>query len=233
MTEKIIFKKFLIIQKRVLNHDVFSIKVKPIDGILGEVPVSSFFYIKNDEECKRPYTPVLVENGTIKFVIKIYENGKLSNFLNEKRVGDIIDVSNVQMKLKYEKGKEKILMIAGGTGITPMLQIIQSAKANNEKTIFKVIFCNKTKNDIFLEEEIKKYSIDIIHVLEKTDGGDYKGFITEEIIKKNLDGVDFIYVCGPYMMVKNVCGNKTQKDQGEIEGMLKNIGIKKDMVYKF
>jgi cytochrome-b5 reductase len=46
-------------------------------------------------------------------------------------------------------------MIAGGTGITPMFQLIKDICYHKEdKTKLSLVFCNKTEEDILLHEEL-------------------------------------------------------------------------------
>ena len=43
-----------------------------------------------------------------------------------------------------------------------------------------------------------------------------------------------IFVCGPPGLYKAVSGmKKSPQDQGELEGMLKELGYEKEQVYKF
>jgi cytochrome-b5 reductase len=84
-------------------------------------------------------------------------------------------------------------MIAGGTGITPMLQIIkaiQRGRAAGDNTEVDLIFANVNPEDILLREELdelnmKDKGIRVYYVLnnppEKWDGG--VGFVTAEMIK--------------------------------------------------
>ena len=52
---------------------------------------------------------------------------------------------------------KKINMIAGGTGITPMLQLIRAALKNPEDTTqMALLFCNQTEEDILLREELEE-----------------------------------------------------------------------------
>jgi NAD(P)H-flavin reductase len=52
----------------------------------------------------------------------------------------------------------RIVMIAGGSGITPMYQIIQSiVHDGSDRTELSLLFANKTESDILLYEELKSY----------------------------------------------------------------------------
>ena len=81
----------------------------------------------SDPYVVRPYTPVSSDDspGHIDFVIKAYvPDGKLSQHLGAMAVGDSIEMKGPINKIKYETNmKKEIGMIAGGTGITPMLQV--------------------------------------------------------------------------------------------------------------
>ena len=65
-----------------------------------------------------------------------------------------------------------------------------------------------------------------------------KGHITKELLKTVLpepkeENVK-IFVCGPPGMYKAVSGNKkSPAEQGELTGMLRELGYREDQVYKF
>lgn len=104
-------------------------------------------------------------------------------------------------------------MLAGGTGITPMLQIIRAIVKNpNDKTKVDLIYANVSAKDILLRDELdslaKKYpqQFNVLHFLsdppEKWEGG--KGFVTKEAIEerfpKPADDIK-ILLCGPPPMI--------------------------------
>lgn len=85
----------------------------------------------------RPYTPVcpLVETpdygqiseDTLCLIVKSYEKGKLSKHLCSLHQGDLIEVSRPQGNFKCWQSKTNLILIAAGTGITPMIPIIWNA----------------------------------------------------------------------------------------------------------
>lgn len=105
------------------------------------------------------------------------------------------------MKVKGPKGAmvyapglvRRFGMIAGGTGITPMLQIIRAivrGRAAGDTTEVDLIFANVDPKDILLKEDLDALAaqdkgIRIYYVLnnppEKWNGG--VGFVTAEMIK--------------------------------------------------
>lgn len=126
------------------------------------------------------------------------------------------------MKLRGPKGAmvytpnmcKEIGMIAGGTGITPMLQIIraiQRGRSSGDKTKVSLIFANVNPDDILLKEDIDAVAkqdpgFKVYYVLnnppEGWNGG--VGFVTPEMIKEHLPrpGPDMkLLMCGPPPMI--------------------------------
>lgn len=99
-------------------------------------------------------------------------------------------------------------MICGGTGITPMLQIIRAALKNPlDRTKLSLIYANVTVDDILLKAELdelvekhpKRFSV--YYVLntppEGWTGG--VGFVSKEMIEQHLPPTDTnikILLCG-------------------------------------
>ncbi|XP_050408033.2 NADH-cytochrome b5 reductase 3 isoform X1 [Patella vulgata] len=193
----------------------------------------------------RPYTPVSSDDdkGFMDLVVKIYfknvhpkfpNGGKLSQYLENMAIGDYIDVRGPNGLLKYEgkgvfkikpekkaepetKVAKKIGMIAGGTGITPMLQLVRQVfKDPEDKTELYLLFANQTENDILLRpelEDIQQSHPNRFHLnftLDRPEAGwkHFKGFVDSDMIKKSLPppGNDsLIVMCGPPPMINFAC----------------------------
>jgi nitrate reductase (NAD(P)H) len=81
-------------------------------------------FFDNFESIQRKYTPLSCDNGVMKLLIKKYEGGEMSTFIHNLKIGEIIEISQPIESFSYQKNKFKeIFMIAGGTGITPMIQV--------------------------------------------------------------------------------------------------------------
>ena len=144
----------------------------------------------------------------------------MSQLLASLAVGDSILMKGPKGHLDY-KGKglftiahkrdnivtyktKKIGMIAGGTGITPMLQVIRAILRDpNDKTQLWLIFANQTENDILLRKELEAIPSDRLKLFYTLDnppeGWKYgKGFINAEMCRNHLppasnDTVKFRY----------------------------------------
>jgi cytochrome-b5 reductase len=101
-------------------------------------------------------------------------------------------------------------MIAGGTGITPMLQIIRAALKNpGDSTKLSLIYANVNFEDILLKKELDDLAaihadrFKVYYVLNNPpanwDGG--VGFVSQEQIKEHLPPTNHdikILLCGTY-----------------------------------
>jgi cytochrome-b5 reductase len=130
-------------------------------------------------------------------------------------VGQIIKVRGPKGAMVYTPNMVRAFgMIAGGTGITPMLQIIRAiirGRPTGDKTEIDLIFANVNKEDILLKEDLDTLAKEdkgfrIHYVLnnppEKWDGG--VGFVTPEMITKWLPkpAEDIkLLLCGPPPMI--------------------------------
>ena len=60
-------------------------------------------------------------------------------------------------------------MVAGGTGITPMLQIIRAIQKDEaDSTELYLIFANQTEEDILLRKELEACESDKFHLYANT-----------------------------------------------------------------
>lgn len=90
------------------------------------------------------------QNTTHVLTLQTYEKGNISKHLADLKVGESIMVKGPKGKFVYtEDLAPHLLMIAGGTGITPMFQIIKSSLKNpDDKTQLRLIYANVNEDDI-------------------------------------------------------------------------------------
>ena len=191
-------------------------------------------------EIERAYTPTTgnEELGYVDLVVKVYragqvarfpDGGKVSQQLDKLFVGDTIDVAGpfglveYQGKSMFKIGSKPALrktmvgMLAGGSGITPMLQVLQASLADEEDlTLFSLIYANQTEQDILVRDKLEAlakkhpdrfklhYTVD-----RPTPGWKYSaGFITADMLKEHMPPVSdetLVLMCGPPPMIKFAC----------------------------
>lgn len=196
----------------------------------------------------RPYTPISDPDskGYFDLLIKVYPDGKMSQHFASLKPGDVVEVKGPIEKLRYSPNmKKKMGMIAGGTGITPMLQVIKAILKNpDDNTQVSLLYANVSPDDILLRRELDRLSASypnfkVFYTVDKPSkdwrGG--AGYISKGMIVKGLPGPaedSLILVCGPPGMMKHISGDKAKdRSQGELTGLLKEVGYTEEMVYKF
>ena len=158
------------------------------------------------KEKKNPFTfTCLPEDDFLEFNIKTYPEHKgATNELLKLRKEDELILHDVFGAISY---MGEGVFIAGGAGITPFISIFRYLKSKNVIGENKLIFANKTKKDIIMEQEFKDLlGRNFINILsdEKADGYAY-GQITENFLKANMDvSVKNVYVCGPPPMMEAI-----------------------------
>lgn len=124
---------------------------------------------KSHYGCKifRPYTLISNPNepGYFELMIKTYKTGNVSEYIDKLQIGDSIKVKGPIPTLKFNQNmKKKIGMLAGGTGITPMLQIIQAILNNpNDETEITLVYSNHSTDDILVK--VQYYFTFIFYIL--------------------------------------------------------------------
>ncbi|KAL2479679.1 NADH-cytochrome b5 reductase-like protein [Abeliophyllum distichum] len=196
----------------------------------------------------RPYTPISDPDakGYFDLLIKVYPEGKMSQHFASLKPGDVVEVKGPIEKLRYSPNMKKhIGMIAGGTGITPMLQIIDAILKNpDDNTQVTLLYANVSPDDILLKKKLdvlaaRHPNLKVFYTVDNPtkdwQGG--TGYISNDMVKKGFPGPGddtLILVCGPPGLMKHISGDKAQDwSQGELTGLLKELGYKENMVYKF
>jgi len=233
------FRKFKLVEKRVINHNTkwfrFALP-NPTDMLnlpIGQ-HISMRFETEDGKEVVRSYTPVSTADtqGHVDFIIKIYPTGAMSQHVDKLEIGDYMEMRGPKGRMTYKPNmKKNIGMIAGGSGITPMLQLARAVCGNPvDKTRLSLVFANIAERDILVREELealtKNDNFSLYCVLQEppanwTQG---TGFVSQEVITQQLPppGPDtLILLCGPGPM--NVA----------MEKHLAALGYSKDMIFRY
>ncbi|KAL1916408.1 uncharacterized protein VTP21DRAFT_5599 [Calcarisporiella thermophila] len=235
------------------NTKLFRFDLPEQDQVLGLHVASCVltrFPQENGKYVVRPYTPTSDEDqkGFFDLIIKKYKDGPMSEHIHAMKPGDVLEVKGPIPKYPYEANKhEEVGLIAGGTGITPMLQLISAIlKDPKDKTKITLLFANVTEDDILLRSEFdrlakeKPNQFKVVYTLDKPpkDWQGETGFVSEDMVKKHMpapaEGKSMLFVCGPNGMLQHVCGMKGPNfTQGEVTGVLGKLGYSSNTVYKF
>lgn len=219
------FQKFPLILKTSLTHNtaVYRFGLSGAEDILG-LPIGQHISIRgiiNGKEIVRSYTPTSLDTdaqGFFELLIKSYPQGNISKMFSELEIGDEIEVRGPKGFYEYAPNVfNHIGMVAGGTGISPMYQIIKAIASDpNDKTKVSLVYGNQNEEDILLKAELdvivdsRPDQFKVFYLLDNPpkewNGG--VGYVTQDIMQKYLpnpkdDGTQLL-VCGPPGMVSAV-----------------------------
>jgi ferredoxin-NADP reductase len=205
-----------------VTHNVLQIKTtKPevytfLPGQATELSINKVGW----KSKKRPFTfTSLPQDEYLEFTIKTYPSHKgVTNELLKLKKDDELILHDVFGYISY---KGEGIFIAGGAGVTPFISIFRHLKSINKIGNNKLIFANKTKDDIILEDEFAALlGHNFINILSEEKRVGYEhGQINENFIKINQQGTDeFFYLCGPPPMME------------AIEKQLTALHVKKDLI---
>ncbi|KAI8711967.1 hypothetical protein NCS52_01461800 [Fusarium sp. LHS14.1] len=220
------FQEFELVEKISISHNVaiYRFNLPSPESILG-LPIGQHISISaqvtqpdgTSKEITRSYTPISGDDqpGSFDLLIKSYPQGNISRYIDTLTPGQTIHIRGPKGSFVYTPNMVRHFgMIAGGTGITPMLQIINAivrGRASGDKTEVDLIFANVNSEDILLKERLDALAkvdagIRIHYVLNNPPAGwtGGVGFVGAEMVTKWLPKPKNdvkILLCGPPPMV--------------------------------
>lgn len=210
------FQEFPLIQKIVLSKDsaIFRFGLADENTVLG-LPIGQHIQIQAEIEGKKvmhSYTPISLDQdskGYFDLLIKIYPLGKLTPYIDSLELGQTINVKGPKGFYNYQPNMMKHLcMVSGGTGITPMYQIIKANCSNpNDKTKITLLYGSQTEHDILLKQELDELAknnenFNVVYFLDKAPEGwtGKTGYINKDALTEHFpppaDDVQLL-LCGP------------------------------------
>lgn len=210
----------------------------------------------NSEVVLRRYTPISsnFDLGCVKFVIKVYrpcerfpEGGKMTQYVDTLNIGDYLDFKGPVGEFEYMKDGNFVLegegeckarcfnMIAGGTGITPVMQIASEILRHpNDPTCMSLVYACRIEEDLLMRSTLDEWAANFPHRFKVhyilSDGwpSDWKfstGFVDKALFQENLyEPADDVYtlMCGPPIMLEKGCTPN-----------LETLGHKKGSIFSF
>lgn len=236
------WREFELFERIDVSHDsrIFRFKLQSPEHRLG-LPVGHHMFLQapvDGHPIVRAYTPVSRDTdlGIFELCVKVYfpnkhpkfpEGGKMTGFLENMKIGDMIKakgplghfeyVSRGQIVLNRRNlSAAKLGFIAGGSGLTPCYQILQAIfDDKNDHTEVHMLYANRTEEDILMREELDKMAaergnIHIHYLLTQPSEGwtGFTGYVTKELIEKTMPEASprhMICMCGPPLMITEAC----------------------------
>ena len=151
----------------------------------------------------------------VEITAKRTQNGYVSDFLHERAMpGLIVRASGPAGKFYFdEKVDQDIVLIAAGSGITPMIAMLRYIEDRALDGPVTLIYCVRTSQDIIFEDELTRLSgalarFQLIITLSAPDAGwnGNKGRLNKELLLERI--LDFsrptFFLCGPGAFMRDV-----------------------------
>lgn len=174
------------------------------------------------QELRRAYSICSAPgSGELRVSIKAVSTGAFSKFANTAlKAGDILEVSPPEGKFTFEPDAARVknyAAFAAGSGITPVMAILQSVLENEPQSSFVLVYGNKSPEQTifhdYLHELQLKYTgrlfVYFVYSQAKVDGALF-GRIERSTVNFILNNkhkemeFDKFYLCGPEAMINTI-----------------------------
>lgn len=174
------------------------------------------------EEIRRAYSICSSpESGELRVAIKSVSVGAFSPFANKNlKPGDIVEVSTPEGKFIFEPDPARIknyAAFAAGSGITPIMAILQSVLEDEPQSSFVLVYGNKTPEQTIFHQQLHdlqakftgRLFVHYVFSQAKVDQhlfGRIEKSTVNYILNNKHKELDFdkFYLCGPEMMINSV-----------------------------
>jgi cytochrome-b5 reductase len=220
-----VFKTFKILKIMKASYNTKLIRFEIPHGKSLGLPIGRHISIKAEVDGNhviRAYTPTSRpdQTGYFDLLIKNYDLGKLSPHLHSLKVGSSVGIRGPVGRFKYEKNThKKIGLIAGGSGLTPCLQLIRCLLEGpdmvDDSTSLVLLFQNRTEDDILLKKDLDElqkthpHRLKVVYYLSNpqtsefgqghTSHSEKRGYINQEDTHALLhpSHCQLVCICGP------------------------------------
>ena len=172
----------------------------------------------------------------------------LGRALWDVKEGDSLELKGPFQKFAYEANQwASVGLIAGGTGITPMYQLILEMLSNpRDRTEIRLVYGARSEEDIILRDELDALAaaypnFKVVYTLSKPSAAwsGRTGHVNKELLAAVLPppqekAATKILVCGPPAFMAALSGDKkSPSDQGELVGALRELKYEPSQVFKY
>lgn len=164
--------------------------------------------------------------GSVRFIIRDISGGALSPRLTDaSSVRGRVQLSNPAGTFHLRKDDAPLLFVAGGSGLAPVLAILEHAASTKDKRPVTVLFGARTQQDIYAIEQLenlaKSWPTDFTTIMvlsdepEESNWSGPRGYVGEQI-RVHASKEHHAYLCGPPVMIDHC--SETLADIGIDQG---------------
>lgn len=204
-----------VVAQEKLTHDITHLTVEldaPIDYEAGQFADVSFDDLPN---VARSYSfataPRPGGTRTVAFTVRKVPGGALSSFVVENDVrGKRVRVGSASGAFWLRESTAPIVMIAGGSGLPPILAMLEHAAEAGVSRAVTLVFGARTQRDLYALEAIDalarrwKGELRFVPVLsDEPEGSSWEGArgLVTDVLPALVDPAAHAYLCGPPAMI--------------------------------
>ena len=159
--------------------------------------------------------------GEVDITVERIEDGEVSTYMHEVLVpGDRIEARGpIGGYFVWEASiHEPLLLIAGGSGVVPLMSMIRHRAAAGAKNPISLLYSSRNFEDIIYYDELEKlgsanHGVQVFHTLTRSQPSDWKGYarrIDQDMLKEVAQPLGKsvqVFICGPTLLVESVANS--------------------------
>ncbi len=198
-------QKMTIVSQKMIAKNVYELVLNG-DLVQMMLQAGQFVNIKINEVAypllRRPISICHIDHELNQFTVIYRAEGEGTKLLSQKQEGEYVDILGplgTGFEIDEVSPEETVVLVGGGIGVPPMYEM---AKRLNDKGINVIAVLGfASSDDVFYEEKFKKYST--VHITTMDGSHGFKGNVIELIKAENI-AFDWIFGCGPKVMLKAI-----------------------------
>jgi len=172
----------------------------------------------HERDERRPYSIAcsperVVETGRIELLVALEPGSEPGSHLSDAQVGGLIDVEGPlgQFTFPEEPRHQRVLFVAGGTGIAPVRAMLDHALRRDHAPLISLLYSARRSDEFAFIDEMRTYArrglLELHQTVTRDDNTGWEGArgrISGELLKKALTSTDSIcLICGPPLFVSD------------------------------
>lgn len=201
-----------IINKQQLTHDIARIEVRLEQAIsyragqFAEVALPAM----SDNARSYSFSSASANGRDVSFTVRRVPGGRVSGHLVDKaKVGDALTVRGPGGQFWMRDDQGPVLMIAGGSGLAPILAMLQDMQHRGDQRAVTVLFGARSQRDLYALDQMADYVakrpdfrfIPVLSEANQPERWEGRTGLVSAHIAELLGGAQSAYLCGPPAMI--------------------------------
>ena len=197
-----------------LTHDILKVMVqtdRPVNYAAGQYANLRMVGASRARSYSFATAPQRKGKTTLEFYIRKVPGGEFTEALfNGELSGASLEMEGPLGTFHLRGGEAPMVCVAGGSGLAPLMSVLEHARANRIKRDCTLLFGARTQSDLYQLDAIQNIASNwqgefrfipvLSHEALDTDWRGARGLVTDHIDPGICDGAEG-YLCGPPLMI--------------------------------